>query len=55
MKYKFLGLSGQTEITIRGVTFAKNKPVKVDDESLQVKLNGLPYFVKAKTNATYKT
>jgi len=48
MKIKFLGINDQTEITLRGVTFAKGKPVEVADGDFQDRLVRLDYFAVAK-------
>jgi hypothetical protein len=54
MKFKYTG--PDDENVMRGVTFPKGKPVKVDDESLAAKISALDYFEevkpkKAKANA----
>lgn len=46
MKYKFTG--DQDEITIRGVTFPKGKPVTVEDDLLAQKIGALDYFEEVK-------
>lgn len=44
----------QPEITIRNVTFEKNKPVKVEDAGLITKLLGIPGFEEAKATRRAK-
>ncbi len=41
MKYKY---TGDGEITLRDVTFHKNRAKVVDDPALARKLDNLPYF-----------
>lgn len=47
MKLKYTG--DQDEITIRGVTFTKGRPVAVDCPDLAQKLVALPYFSEVKS------
>lgn len=45
--------TGET-MTIRGVEFAKNKPVDVKDDALLAKCLNMPEFVEVKTRAKDK-
>lgn len=56
MKFRFKG--DLDSITIRGVTFPKDKAVSVDCPDLAAKIDVLPYFTRArerKANAKDKT
>lgn len=45
MKFKFTGTDeAPDEIRLRGVDFAKGKPVEIEDEGFAAKLDALPYF-----------
>lgn len=49
MKFKFKGLDGQDEMTLRGVVFAKDKAIEVEDGEFAERLKRLDYFVIART------
>ena len=51
MKFKYTG--DQAEITLRGVTFEKGKPVEVDAD-LGAKISNLDYFKAVKARANVK-
>lgn len=51
MKIKFKGLEGQSEMTLRGLTFTKGKAVAVDDDAFAARLLRLDYFAEVKSRA----
>lgn len=53
MKFKYTG--EQAAITLRGVTFEKEKAVQVDDEGLASKVAALDFFEQVKTRRKAKS